>query len=443
MKNVNKTFLVFLVLISFASFGQSTSEKLRTEQARLEKKISNTKSLLDKTKSNTEQSLNELRLIDNQIKFRQELVTNFDNQVRGAEVKVLEKDSEIKELQQKLSRLKAQYKQLLLYAYKHRNKFGRMMFIFSSTSYNEAIKRGSYLERIADIQNKQFLIIRQHQGLIKEEIQSIEKEKQYKLMVLEEKRREKSAIEKDKKKQELTYKKFKQEENKLLAQLKEDERKKEVLKQKISAAIQKEIADAEAKRKKAEKAAAEAEAKKKKASSSGTASTTGTSTTAKPEATVEKKEVAFTETKESAALSKSFEGNKGKLPWPVDKGSITEGFGKNAHPTLEGVFTNNNGIDISAPKNAQVRSVFEGEVTSVLNIPGAGKVVIIKHGNYRTVYSNLQDTYVKSGSKVSTKQAIGSLLVKEGSSVSVSHFEVHQVVGTVVQCLNPTLWVTH
>jgi murein DD-endopeptidase MepM/ murein hydrolase activator NlpD len=87
--------------------------------------------------------------------------------------------------------------------------------------------------------------------------------------------------------------------------------------------------------------------------------------------------------------------------------------------------------------------VYEGEVTSVLNIPGAGKVVIIKHGNYRTVYSNLQESYVKIGSKVSTKQGIGSLLVPEGSSVSVSHFEVHQVIGTAVQCLNPTLWIAH
>jgi murein DD-endopeptidase MepM/ murein hydrolase activator NlpD len=186
-------------------------------------------------------------------------------------------------------------------------------------------------------------------------------------------------------------------------------------------------------------------AAKKKASASSTTSGSGTKpaggTSTTP--TTEKKEVAFTETKETAALNKSFEGNKGKLPWPVDKGSITEGFGKNPHPTLDNVFTNNNGIDISAPKNAQVRAVFEGEVTSVLNIPGAGKVVIIKHGNYRTVYSNLQDTYVKAGTKVTTKQSIGSLLVKDGNSTSVAHFEIHQVVGTAVQCLNPSLWVTH
>jgi septal ring factor EnvC (AmiA/AmiB activator) len=436
MKNVSKYFASFFLLFLFHfSQAQATSEKLKTEQTRLEKKISNTKSLLNKSKNNTEASLNELRLIDNQIRFRQELVSNFDNQVRGAEIKVNEKGTEIQQLQQKLIRLKTQYKNLLFYAYKHRNKFGKLMYIFAANNYNEAIKRGNYLERIADIQKKQFLIIRQHQGLIKKEISSIEKEKAYKLQILQEKRKEKEAIEKDKVKQEGVYKKFKQEEGNLLSQLKTDEKKKEVLKQKIQAAIQKEIAAAEAKRKKAE-----AEAAKKKAAAAAKATTTGTG---KTEIAEVKKEVTFTETKESIALSKSFEGNKGKLPWPVDKGSITEGFGKNAHPTLDNVFTNNSGIDISAPKNAQVRSVFEGEVTSVLVIPGAGKVVIIKHGNYRTVYTNLQDTYVKTGSKVTTKQAIGSLLNKEDGSVSVAHFEIHLVNGTLVQCLNPTLWVTH
>ena len=146
-------------------------------------------------------------------------------------------------------------------------------------------------------------------------------------------------------------------------------------------------------------------------------------------------------TKEAVSLSKNFEANKGKLPWPVEKGTITEGFGRNAHPTLENVYTNNNGIDISTPQNAQVRAVFEGEVTSVLNILGAGKVVIIKHGNYRTVYSNLQDTYVTVGSKVSTKQVIGSLTVPQGSSVSAAHFEIHVVANGSVQSVNPALWV--
>jgi septal ring factor EnvC (AmiA/AmiB activator) len=435
MKNVSNLIWIITLIVAGNTFAQTTSEKLKKEQSNLEKKISNTRSMLDKTKNNAKASLNELRLIDNQIRFREELVTNFDQQVRGAEVKVIRKDAEVKELTQRLSDMKEQYRQLLLYAYKHRNQFGKLMYLFSATSYNEAIKRGSYLERIADVQLKQFRIIRQHQSLISKEISSIQQEKEYKLKILNEKRSEKAVIEKDKRKQEEVYSKFKKEESKLLSQLKEDEKKKENLKQKINSAIQKEIADTEAKRKKAE-----AEKAKK---STTTTTTTTPSTTTKPETTTTttKKETTLPETKESAALSKSFEGNKGKLPWPVDKGSITEGFGRNAHPTLDNVFTNNNGVDISSPKGASVRAVFEGEVTSVLNIPGAGKVVIIKHGNYRTVYSNLQDTYVKIGSKVTTKQAIGTLLITEG--LSLAHFEIHQVVGTTSVALNPSLWITH
>lgn len=461
MKSVNKInsllIICLILLIDRSGFSQITSQKLKKEQDRLESKISNTKSLLNKTKSITEASLNELKIIDNQIKFREELLNNFDNQIRGAEIQVTNKDRQIKDLYAKLSKLKSQYKKLLLYAYKHRNKYGKMMYIFSSESYYKALKRNKYLQKISDIQKKQYLIIRQHQNLIEEEISSIQIQKTHKILVLEEKKKEKEAIVKDKEKQQIVYQNFKSKESELVAQLKADEYKKEVLKEKINAAIRKEIADATIK---AGKAAAEAkkkkdaaEAKKKaakelsstaKSESKTTETTSSEATTSEntSEASSKKTEV-FMDTKESMALGKNFESNKGKLPWPVDKGSITEGFGKNVHPTLENVFTNNSGIDISAPKSAQVRSVFEGEVTSILNIPGAGKVVIIKHGNYRTVYSNLQDTYVSQGSKVNTKQAIGSLIVNSNSSVSVAHFEIHQVVGSMVQTINPTLWVMH
>ena len=222
---------------------------------------------------------------------------------------------------------------------------------------------------------------------------------------------------------------------KLLAQLKEDERKKELLKKKIQQAIQLEIAAAEAKRKKEE------QRRKKEEDLNNTTNLSGSST--KSEKKTVSKLSTFTETKESMAMSKNFEENKGRLPWPVDKGSLTEGFGRNPHPTLDNVYTNNNGIDISSPKNSNVRCVFDGEVSSVLNIPGAGKVVIVKHGNYRTVYSNLLETYVKVGSKVSTKQSIGNLMTNDSGSVSVIHFEIHHVNGLSTQCLNPSLWVTH
>lgn len=421
MLHASKILVVLFAFFSLDIWGQSTSDKLKKEQARLERKISNTKALLGKSKLNTQASLNELKVIENQILYREELLRNYDNQIRGAELNIQNKEQQIALLNDRIAKLKEQYKKLLLYSYKHRNKYGKMMYVFSADSYYEAIKRNKYLERISEIQKKQFLVIQQNQALIKSEIAAIEREKQYKVLIIGEKKEEKAAIERDKIKQVEVYEKFKDTEQVLLKRLRAEEEKKSVLRKKIAAAIRKEIAEAEERRKKAEAAR-----KKNTPSTSNTDS-----------------ELFFAETKEAAKLSASFEGNKGKLPWPVDKGSITERFGKNPHPTLKNVTTNNRGIDISTPKNAQVRAVFRGEVTSVLNIPGAGKVVIIKHGNYRTVYSNLKDTYVVSGAKVATKKVIGSLLSKDKQNISVAHFEIHKVTGNSVVCLNPSLWVVH
>ncbi|MNJ83253.1 Murein hydrolase activator EnvC precursor [compost metagenome] len=427
----NSLFTVLLACTS-VTWSQKKSDQLQAEQNKLEKKLSTTKSLLDKVKKGTETSLNELKLIENQVKNRELLVRNFDNQIRSAELTISSKGEQIKELQKRLVLLKEQYKKLLIYAYKHRNKSAKMMFIFSSSNYFEAVKRTSYLKRLSEIQQKQFKVILQNEKTIHKEINTISKEKEHKKTLLEEKIVEKKQIEKDKSAKQQSLEKLRKDESSLMAEMKEQERQKAELKRRIKQAIEKEIADAEAKAKKeAERKAALA------AKSTSTASTPKTTTTT----TAPAKEVAFTDTKENIALGKNFESNRGKLPWPVAKGSITESYGKNAHPTLPNVFTNNNGIDIGAPKNSQVRAVFDGEVTSVLNIPGAGKVVIIKHGAYRTVYSNLQEAYVSVGDKVGSKQSIGSLLSDEEGNLSTAHFEIHQVVEGTVQRINPTLWL--
>jgi septal ring factor EnvC (AmiA/AmiB activator) len=435
MKFVSKILVFLFVFCVGFSNAQKNSDKLRKEQERLEKNINNTKSLLNKAKSSTQASLNELKLIDNQVKSREELLLNFDNQIRGAELKIEQKDQQIIDLEKKLKKLKEQYKKLIIYAYKHRSKEGKMMYIFSASTYFEALKRNKYLEKIAEIQKKQKVIILQHQGLISNEKKSLETEKERKIRVAEEKRQEKEAMLKDKVVQLKTLTKLKSEESVLMANLKKEENKKAILKQKIKEAIDAEIAAAE-------KARKEKERKEKKAEEAKNAKKAGSSGSSSTPKEVEKKTVTISETKE-LALNKGFENNKGRLLWPVASGSITEGYGKHAHPTLPNVTTNNNGIDISAPKSAQVRAVYEGEVTSVLSIPGAGKVVIIKHGNYRTVYSNLQEAYVSVGSKVNTKQSIGSLLATEGESLSVAHFEIHLVEEGQVIRINPGLWIAH
>ena len=414
---INSVFILF----AFYSLAQVSSEKLKRDQARLERKIADTKLLLEKSKSQTESSLNELRVIENQISYREQLLRNYNNQIRSAELNVERKEKQIGDLADKIERLKSQYKRLLLYAYKHRNKYGKMMYIFSAESYYEAVKRNKYLERIREIQQKQFILIKQHQELMRSEIEAIKKEKEKKLVMIDEKKKERKKIEVDKIRQQEIYQKFKAEEEEILAKLKKEERDRQVLKERINLAIKREIELAEAARRKREAEAAKSSGSKPAEAGSSSPS--------------------FTSTKEEALVSKNFEGNRGRLPWPVDKGTITENFGKNAHPTLKNVYTNNRGVDISTPKNAQVRTVFDGEVTSVLNIPGAGKVVIIKHGNYRTVYSNLQETYVKTGDRIKTKQLIGSLLVQSKQNNSIAHFEIHKVIGSSVVCLNPSLWI--
>ena len=422
MKIVDKILLIYLLSTSIG-FSQTTSDKLKREQSRLEQKISDTKFLLSKSKSAKEASLDELKIIENQIFYREQLLKNYDNQIRAAELTLKSKVQQIDLLYEKIDQLKKQYQRLLIYAYKNRNIYGKMMFIFSSGSYFEALKRIKYLEYIAEIQEKQFLAIRQHQALIEEEIIVIENEKENKRAIIQEKLDEKSQIEFDRKKQEYLYQKFKNEENVLISKLAKEERLKKKLRDRINEAIRQEIAAEAARRKKEEERLASSDKNNNLNSSS--------------------EESIFSETKESYKLNASFEKNKGRLPWPVERGNITERFGKNSHPTLKNVTTNNRGIDISTAKNSKVRSVFKGRVTSVLKIPGAGKVIIIKHGNYRTVYSNLQDTYVKTGMSIDTKKVIGTLLLSESVNMSIAHFEIHHVIGSKVTCLNPTLWISH
>jgi septal ring factor EnvC (AmiA/AmiB activator) len=435
MKRVALKKISLLLICSVFLFGsgwaQKKSDQLQAEQNKLEKKLSTTKSLLEKVKRGTQNSLSELKLIETQVRDREELVQNVDNQIRGAELTISSKSQEVKLLQKRVYSLKEQYRRLLIYAYKHRNKYGKMMYVFSSSNYFEAVKRNNYLRRVSDIQRKQFKLIKQSQRFIKTEINSIktEKEKKEELLVLKIEEKNKMLSDKEKKQQALN--KLKKDESKLLADLKTAERQKTELKRRIKQAIEKEIAEAEAKARK------EQQRQEAKATPSGNNGTTSSTVSAKPA----DKKLVITETKESAALSKNFESNRGRLPWPVLKGSIVEGYGKNPHPTIPNVYTNNNGIDIGAPRNAQVRSVFQGEVTSVLNIPGAGKVIIIKHGNYRTVYSNLQEVYVSVGANVGTKQAIGSLLTESDGGLSTAHFEIHQVINGMVQRINPTLWL--
>ena len=447
MKFVISLFLFFVVQFGFS---QTNSKSLKKEQQQLESKISNTKKLLKQVKSNQQNSLNAIRLIDNQIKSREDLVRIYDIQVRAAEIEIIEKKQRINRLKERISNLKTQFRSMMIYSYKHRGNHRNIMFILSSQNYNEAYKRNSYLKKLAEIQKKQVAIIKQNQKVIYTDIQTINNNKQEKLSIIEEKKTEKKLIEIDRGVKQQTFNKFKQEEKNLFTQLEVAERKKQNLKQEIAKAIKLEILVEQkkqeeiAKKERAKKEKAEKEKIEKLANEEKTIVNTEIKKEKLESKSIENTEnkivSTYTEPKESIALGKNFQLSKGLLPWPVNSGSITEKYGKNPHPTLNGVITNNNGIDITCSIGSNVRAVFGGEVSSIFSIQGAGKVIIVKHGNYRSVYSNIKDTYVKIGAKVATKQNIGSL-IQEGN-LSICHFEIHQVINGVTQSLNPSLWIS-
>ncbi len=451
--NIAIKLLLLSCIIGFPINGytQKNSEKLRKEQERLEKSISVTKGLLKKAKLNTEATLSELRVLENQVKYREELLKNFDSQIRSTELKIDQKTQQIIELEDKLKHLIYQYKELLLYAYKHRSKEGQWMYIFAAKNYNEATKRKKYLIKIAELQRKQKQVILQHQRLISNEKTSLEKEKESKIIIAEQKKLEKEELLVDKQKEEKNYNKLKKAENKLTADMKLIENKKIILKQRIKEAINTELAAEEARRKTNERRNTTKTTKSSTTTSITANNSLSTKTSTNNDKTnssstnttseTPKRTITINETKE-VALNQSFESNHGRLPWPVERGTITEGYGRQAHAKLKDIYTNNNGIDISTHQNSNIRVVFDGEVTSVLSIPGAGKIIIIKHGNYRTVYSNLQEVYVNVGTKVKTKQTIGSLLSIEGESLSIAHFEIHQVANGQINRLNPSSWIS-
>jgi murein DD-endopeptidase MepM/ murein hydrolase activator NlpD len=129
-------------------------------------------------------------------------------------------------------------------------------------------------------------------------------------------------------------------------------------------------------------------------------------------------------TPESQQLSNSFASNRAKLPWPVAKGIISEHFGVHPHPLMPNIDVSNSGLDIATNAGSIARVVFDGEVRSVGNIPGAGQFILVRHGEYYTIYSNLKDVYVKTGDKVTTKQNIGSILYDDDENKTVLHFEI-------------------
>lgn len=432
MKWSGHKYILFFCICSIAFFikgqngqnGYAGQRKLLEQQRReLVKKIQETKKVLQETRNKQNKTIADLKVISQQIQNREKIINNVADEIAMLEKQIVVQQGVISSLRDDITRLKLDYGKSILGAYKQRNVYDKVLFVFSSNSFNQAIKRIQYLNQLGDYRKHQAELIFHTQNQIISELDQLIANKREKQGLIVMKANEKKELEIDKEEENKVLGKLQEREKDLRRILAENERSARKLNSAIEDLIQKEIAAARKKE--------EDERRRAAASRPGTAKPK-TTEAAKPKTASGDMYL----TPEAQKLSNDFESNRNNLPWPVERGTISEKFGTHAHPTLKGVVVNNNGLDIQTQQGAPVRSVFKGTVKSIFSIPGMGKIVLISHGKYYTAYAKLSSVTVREGQTVDTRESIGSVMTNDEGETEV-HFEIWKV----QQKQDPELWL--
>ena len=394
-----------------AQNGKSSSQ-LKKDKQKLENEIANTQKLLKKNESNQKAAVQQAALLRQQIQNREKMITTLNSQILQMEDEQELNEQEIRQLEKRLAYMKADYAQVVYNAYRNRRLIDKVTFILAADNFSQMFRRLRYYSIFSrNVREQSERIQRTTEELTKKNEEIVEL-KNDKLNTLSSKEQEIKNLENDRRKKTQNAEKLKKESQKLNAELKKKQQKRKEIDAAIQKAVQAEIAQANAERKKKAKASSGKSSK----SESSTASTTSSSSSSKATTTIAL-------TPEEKTLNNSFINNKGKLPWPVAKGAKVSDFGNYPHPDVPSVQIENHGIDIMVEAGTPARAVFEGVVTSVMSIMGT-TVVMIRHGEYLTVYQNLSSTSVKKGDKVSTKQTIGTVAKSQTSNTHELHFEI-------------------
>ncbi len=395
--------MLALVGVSFSMTAQQPTQKEKLEQRKtqLQDEIEVANGILKKTQKDKELTLSQVRALDKKVKAREELIRTVQAQITNSDREIRRQKNEIARLDGEIKTLKEKYAGMIREAQKRGTPSSALAFVFASDDLQQALKRLYFLRQYSGFRQTQVEEIKALQAEKAKAITAIEAEQGRKRQLLGQEVAQKQELVAEKSQQEAAVAKLKKKESQIATDIK----KKRSELQKLEKQIQKIIQD-ELKRQR------EAARKQAEAQNPGSTTQAGSSSTS------------FALTPEGAALAKDFASNKGKLPWPVERGIITQNFGENPVPGTSGVTIKNPGVDIGTPSKSGVRAVFNGEVSTVVRIPGANRVVLIRHGNYFTVYSNLDEVYVKTGDKVTTKQSIGRVAADPETGESTLHFEL-------------------
>jgi septal ring factor EnvC (AmiA/AmiB activator) len=426
LKMMLTCFLAMAVPVAlFAQQQPGSSEDLKKKQAEIQREIDDLRSTLKDAKKNAKAGLLQLSMVQKKLRLREQAIGNINQQINVIEGTIGKSKNEIGRLKGELDTLKGQYARSVVYAYKNRSNYDFLNFIFSAASFNDALRRVQYLRAYRLYREEQASTIKNTQSLLQDKIAGLESTRKEKDAVLQKQEKQKGELEDEKKEKNEIVSKLKAREKEISKELTSKQKADQKLKVAIRTAIDREIkiardkALAEARAREAAEAAenakkvAAAEAARKAAEKEKAANPTTTPATSAPVAKVEPKKEApkkpaespLTATPEGFRISGSFESNKGRLPWPVEKGNVKIHFGTYS---IEGTKLrgNNPGITLSTEQGAVVRNVFEGEVSRIFDIDGNWSV-LVRHGKYFTVYSNLSSVSVSKDQKISAGTMLG------------------------------------
>lgn len=403
--------IFFFTSISFHTFsqtkGQPSQKDLLNKKNKLNDDIKQLNSQLSQTKASKKSQINTIVVINTKIKVREELISTINSELAQINSRIKKNVTEINALKASLDKLKSEYAKMIYFAQRNQDSYTKIMFLFSSGDFNQAYMRIKYFQQYATFRKKQADEIVATQLVLGTKLKELEGQRHEKNVLLGNEKEEKTQLDGEKQQQEIVLSELQQQEKELKEELEKKKRDAENLQIAIKRLIEAEI------KRKLEESAKIAAAKAAKAEKIAEKNKTKTKTKTK---TPEVKATAPELTEEAEALGADFSSSRGKLPWPVTKGVICQPYGEYEHPAIKGFMMNNNGVEICTNKGSQARAVFEGEVTSIAISPTGGKLIIIRHGEYLSVYSNIGDVFVKQGDKVAIKQAIGSIMDEDGKT---------------------------
>lgn len=417
--------VVFFLVLVTTSYAQSSAE-LRKQRERLNREIEQLNQSLQSASSDRNLSLKQVNALNAQLRLREQKISTISSEMRLISNQIASHNKTIQNLRNQLAKLRKDYESMVLFAFRNRNAHNKMMFIFASKDFNQAFKRVKYLQQFNESRKERAKEIEDTQKEIALKVAQLEASKKEQSALLAEQQAERKTISAEQGKQSQVLNELTRQEKQFKQELSKKQQEDARLARAIETAIRREIEEQRRLEEEARQAAIALEAER-------TGKTVKEVEAERPAMRKSDTEV-LAATPAAAKLSADFASNRGRLPWPVTQGIITQGFGR--HTYGRNVTVNNTGINIRTNNGAPVNAIFSGTVLTVVN-PQGNYAVVISHGKYFTIYQNLRNSLVKKGQKVEAGQTLGNALVDPNDGTSEVHFELWEGAAPI----NPEPWL--